>query len=169
MFSDNLTLSEKQYSEELSDLAVLKIETNPEDAQVYIDDVYKGVTDITLKLPSVGPHKILIQKPGYEDISYSLRIKKNTKVEIDAKLEVIKGLLIIKTIPEDAEITADGQTVSHGENKLPIGSYTIIAKKDGWLPAAETVRLLKGAPQTVELTLSPAEGSEPAGATPHGC
>jgi len=60
-------------SNENSELAVLYIESDPNDANVFINGEYKGITPIKLELKS-GTYTIKIKKEGYNDVSEVVRL-----------------------------------------------------------------------------------------------
>ncbi|MBI9108321.1 MAG: PEGA domain-containing protein [Spirochaetales bacterium] len=157
VFSQEFSITKEVFSKELSALAELTINSVPDRAAVYIDDAYMGVTDISLPLPSAGPHLLKLRKPGYDELSISFHAEKNTGLIIDTALRQWIGTLNIKTNPADALILADGITLRQGVNELASGSYTVIIKGAGRKTHIETVRIFDGGEKTLSIELKIAE------------
>ena len=65
--------------------AILKIFSNPDGAEVYIDGNLVGLTDDSFKI-SAGTHKILIRLEGYKDFIMTITVKEGETREIRATL-----------------------------------------------------------------------------------
>lgn len=72
-------------------VAVLRIVTDPEAAQVWVnrkDLAPRGDTPIELALPA-GEHKVFVEKPGYEPIERSQRIVRGESVIVELPLSAL--------------------------------------------------------------------------------
>lgn len=74
-----------QLKKKLSGPAILKIFSNPEGAEVYIDGNLVGLTNDTFTI-SAGTHKILIRLEGYKDFVMTITVKSGETREIRATL-----------------------------------------------------------------------------------
>ncbi len=53
----------------------VEIASNPSGAYVYLDDAYKGITPLKIKVERKIPHTLLLEKEGYENQQYSIESK----------------------------------------------------------------------------------------------
>lgn len=155
-FTQDFSITEEIYSDELSSLAVLEINSLPDTAEIYIDDDYRGNTDIECPLPNDGPHQLELIKPGYDDLVINFTSDKNTGLIIDAVLKRQTGTLNIETIPDTAEITADDTALAQGANILPTGSYTVQITGKGFKTHVENIRIYNGAESELSVELAAA-------------
>ncbi len=66
----------------------IKISSEPVGADVYFDEVYKGVTPITITSISVGTHTVVLKKFGYTDWTKSVDILVDRTVEINPSMVI---------------------------------------------------------------------------------
>jgi len=59
----------------------LQISSDPSGADVYVDNVFRGVTPVNLNDISVGTHTVLLQNVGYDDWSQSISFSAGQTVE----------------------------------------------------------------------------------------
>lgn len=65
----------------------ISIETEPEDASVYIDNMYAGTTPYSGKNFRSGKHEIRIEKEYYEPVRKSVEIAQGSHINISEKLK----------------------------------------------------------------------------------
>jgi len=68
----------------------IEITSSPSSAKIYLDSMYKGVTPSTLDDVSLGSHKIVISKTGYEEWSRLVTIEAGITINVDADLNEIQ-------------------------------------------------------------------------------
>jgi hypothetical protein len=61
------------------------VSTVPPRAKVYVDDVYHGLTPITLDLPS-GVNRLIIKLDGYPDVTEKVAVRQGRTVELELTL-----------------------------------------------------------------------------------
>ena len=61
--------------------ATLQISSDPSGADVYVDNVFRGVTPVNLNDISAGTHTVLLQNVGYDDWSQSISFSAGQTVE----------------------------------------------------------------------------------------
>jgi hypothetical protein len=71
-------------------VGTLDITSSPSGAKIYLDSTYKGITPSTLDDVSLGSHKIVISKTGYEEWSRSVTLTAGKTVTVDADLNEIQ-------------------------------------------------------------------------------
>ncbi|WP_058485854.1 PEGA domain-containing protein [Defluviitalea phaphyphila] len=75
---DSIVINVELEKEDIPKTAEVSINTNPEGADVYIDDMFMGISPIEIDL-SYGEHKITIKKEEYNPLSISINIEENQK------------------------------------------------------------------------------------------
>jgi serine protease Do len=66
----------------------ISITSDPDGAEIFIDDKFLGDAPATLKLP-VGPHAIVLKFPGRADWIRTLEVLKGSKVSLKANLQPV--------------------------------------------------------------------------------
>ncbi len=61
--------------------ATLQISSDPSGADVYVDNVFRGVTPVNLNDITAGTHTVLLQNVGYDDWSQSISFSADQTVE----------------------------------------------------------------------------------------
>lgn len=119
-----------------ADGATIQILADIDDAAVFLDGQYRGMTPLNVENIVPGSHQVLVCKDGLRSFRRIFTVVENGSVEIqavlgDAWFQLTEG-------PRDAEVLLDGQFVSHiPTRKIGIkpGSHTIrIQSADGYEP-----------------------------------
>jgi hypothetical protein len=82
-------------SESYYGVGQLRLKVKPRDAEVYVDGYYSGVVDDydgtfqRLTLDS-GPHRVEIRKPGFNTLSFDVRIPPDETVTYKGELEPVQ-------------------------------------------------------------------------------
>jgi PKD repeat protein len=97
----------------------LSVTSDPPGAAVFIDNVIKGRTPLTLTDNAIGDHRITITMDGYEEYTRNIVVESVTPLTIAAVLvrsvpqpttqPPQNGSIAITSIPSDAEVYIDGQ------------------------------------------------------------
>ena len=69
-------------------VGTVTISSDPDGAEIFIDDKFLGHAPATLKLPP-GSHAVLLKFPGHADWRRTLEVLKSSKVSLKAALEPI--------------------------------------------------------------------------------
>ena len=67
----------------------ISVSSLPSGGNVFVDNVYRGVTPVTLSGISSGTHMIRVQLPGYRDFSMEVQVVSGTTTPVTASLEMI--------------------------------------------------------------------------------
>ena len=114
-----------------SDETGLKLVTDPDNAQIYIDNDYMGNTPLLITDLQKGSYKITIRKIGY--YSKAVWIDYNGGLLVySTDLERITGFLDLSVTPQEAAVTLENNPLSSGMHKLPVGSYTLKIRLFGY-------------------------------------
>ncbi len=97
------------YSSSVNSTGVLRVDSYPKGADVYIDGVKKGETPIEVKGLKPGMYEVEIRKDGYKTEVYQKKIDRgNLKQLIFANLIHKTFTLQITSYPTEAEVYIDG-------------------------------------------------------------
>ena len=115
----------------------IKITSTPEGASIYLDDVNKGETPLTLSEISLGEHKLKLDSSGYEDWEENIVVSSIQVKEVDVELVAKTGDAMVKVwpIPKEAEIFLDGVYMGKGYlnlGKVSPGEHRLKVTKVGY-------------------------------------
>ena len=145
-FSDSVTVISGR-TEYVSETLVMKtgaisISSNPDGADVYLDNLFKGSTPITLKDVTTGTHTVKLIKSGYNDFSDSVTVISGRTEYISETLVMKTGAINIYSNPSGAEIYVNGDYVGTTPNtihNLTQSSYKIKLTKSGFNDISKTI------------------------------
>jgi len=128
----NSEKSFKLIKEEVS----VEIDSDPEDCGIFLNNIYKGITPLTLRIPW-GDYSIDFRKKGYEESTNFYTIDSNTT--ITQKLDKLPIDFSIQTIPEGADIYLDNAHIGLSPLTTEIfsGQHLINVEKKGYERFAE--------------------------------
>ncbi len=147
--------------------------SQPDGASVVVDDVARGVTPLTLFDLGPGRHHIRFEMQNYETVDDFVFLREGGRVQRNAVLNPVKGLLLLTTEPEGCDISLDGYSL--GRTPRLIASldakdvYTLVVQKPGYQPRSVEVKFDGRTPLVKRESLIIDSGvieatSEPAGA-----
>lgn len=124
------------------------IKSNPTGADVYINDLLKGVTPLPIKLMP-GKYTYRIEKPLYNKSAGKFEItglEKDGKKELPFELKPAYGTLKINTLPEQgATVLIDeietGKFTPYTDEKIKSGSHIITVKKEFFQPKSIKIQI----------------------------
>jgi hypothetical protein len=141
-----------------------RVESNPSDAQVLVDTIYRGNTPVTVAVSTTGPpsHTIVIIKSGY--YPWSRTFDKNPApgeiIGVAAVLEpsLQYGTLVVSSRPTGALVTVDGgrgQQAPWTYTDMPAGGHIVRAFLSGYQTYVSLTNVPPGGTAAVEATLLP--------------
>lgn len=135
-YSQSITINEeetKAINIELSSGKEITINSNPQGAKLYIDNVYQGETPITNKF-SLGSHAITLHKEDFEEIKQVIDLKEDT----DKYEFVFEKFITIESRPNNATLYINNEYKGETpyKEKLYLNTYALTIMKDGF----ETLR-----------------------------
>jgi hypothetical protein len=89
----------------------IEITSSPSGAKIYLDSTYEGITPSTLDDVSLGSHKIVISKTGYEEWSRLVTIKAGITITVDADLIEIQTTTVPTVLPTTVKTPLKANTV----------------------------------------------------------
>jgi hypothetical protein len=136
--------------------AGIYIETEPDNAEVYINDFYRGDSPLFIHEIKAGEYELTIKKRGYESVDRWIEFDGETRMEFTLTLEERTGYLYFDIIPEDALLFVDSAEVAGPIKELQVGRYTVEVKKFGYEEYTTTIEIEDKETTTVTAELEPA-------------
>jgi hypothetical protein len=105
----------------------IAIESNPAEAEIYIDEVFRGRTPQDFQLLE-GKHTIMLRRAGKSPVSQQVEIVADEPLQVKVELLAENGTLTVLGLPKDCEVRLDGNPLG----KAPIQRY-IVSAGPHWL------------------------------------
>jgi outer membrane receptor protein involved in Fe transport len=128
-------------------VALVRVATSPEGAEVYIDRTdlgSRGRSPQTLAL-SPGRHKVMVKKEGYRSAEATVQLSRGRAVSQSFELTLITGTVEISGTPADAEVrtSPEGPVLARvpGKLVLPPGQQVLHVRSPGHAPAQLVVEV----------------------------
>lgn len=151
----------------------LSVSTIPDKATVTCDGVLRDETPMTISGLRPGTHLVSVEKQGYLPARRTVTLVAGQRSALEIPLERVLGLILIKSIPDGADIEIAG--AHRGKAPLLItdlapGKYRVKASSAGYLSRDVEVEVENRIPKMVLVSLASDSAmlninSEPAGAT----
>jgi outer membrane receptor for ferrienterochelin and colicins len=142
-----------------SKVALVRVITVPEGAEVYIDRAdlgSRGRSPQTLALPP-GRHKVMVKKEGYRPAEASVYLAKGRAVTQDFNLVLITGTVELTGTPAGAEVrtAAEGPVLTKVPGKLVLapGQHVLYVRATGHAPEQLVVDVAADSTVTVPVAL----------------
>jgi hypothetical protein len=159
----------------------LAISTTPANADVFVDNVFKGVTPLTLSDTPSGYHLIRITLPEYDEYTTGTAVEPGKTILVKAELERSgvnstpttlpatavpvpqNGSIAITSVPTGASVSLDGEnsgiTPVIITDVLP-GNHWLSLSYPGYLFYNQTISVGSGQTAAVNANLAPAPGPD---------
>lgn len=140
------------------------INSNPPEAEVFLDGEHIGKTPIFNKVLQVGPYTYELKHPDYYPVTNTFQMEENFKLDYNHDLRPLEAKLTVLSRPSSANIWLNNISQAQrtpAEMTLRPGSYLVSVYTEGYLQADEMVVLEANEPQTVQLEMEP--GNVPQG------
>ncbi|MEW6102779.1 MAG: PEGA domain-containing protein [bacterium] len=148
----------------------LRVSSNPSECDLFVDDIVKGKTPITIKKLSSGDHNIRIEKEGFKPYISVVSVTSRKPIDITPNLEpeirleekeVIVGTatLIVRTEPKDALVYIDGARIAKMPYLFLSGTHSIRVQKDGFSKFAKIIEIKPEEVREISVCLTPILGS----------
>lgn len=142
--------------------ATLAIDSEPRDADVYVDGRYEGTTPLRATTQP-GRRTVRIERDGYRTWERTVQVSPGESLRIDARLEreVREGTLRFESSPSGAEVYVDGRylgTTPIGQTTFREGRYDVEFSRSGYRTERVTAEVRAGRSDTVRASLRPVLG-----------
>ncbi len=136
----------------------LSISSDPEGAEVFLDEQRLGTTPFRQKMQPSGAYNLRLELPMHSTERSQIEVKDEESTERFFALSKNYGTMRIES--EDAEIFLDGKQIGTGsfDHRTAPGSYTLTAKKDRHDDDSREVFLTIGQVETITLNPEPRTG-----------
>lgn len=134
---------------------ILKIITDPFEADVYLDDIIKGKSPLIVKDVKAGRHKLRIQKKGYSILSKEVFVNTDQTSEIRIALEK-KATIIVETTPVISNVILDGKKIGETPivQKIDAGRHKLIIQATDYYTNESDIDLKPGEEKVFQPNLS---------------
>jgi len=137
----------------------LVVTSEPDGADVYIENIHKGQTPVQMEL-NTGTYSYRIEKPLYHSSAGRVTLTTDKRETIDTKLNPNYGYIKVTTTPESgAEITINGnklqQTTPHTSDRMPAGEYQITVSKSMFHSETRNITIGEGKTEELAITMKP--------------
>jgi hypothetical protein len=144
----------------------LSINSNPSNAFIYVDGVYKGRTPLTLYDIAAQSHNIELDLNGYYDWKTTITVPQSGTKYIDAQLIPVPsanpGFIAVSSSPAGASVTVDGtykgQTSASQSlviSNVAAGGHTVAISLGGYQTYQQSISVQSGTTSYVSATLTP--------------
>jgi len=142
-----------------SDLALVKVTTNPPGATIMVDRPELGAFGKTPRVLALEPgeHAIELRREGFQPASINVTAPRGHTEEVLVDLEPLLGQLRVSSSPRGAKLSLQREGSSrwedlhHAEATLPVGGYRLRLQAPGHATVVANVIIRQG--QTAELAL----------------
>jgi len=138
---------------------LLKIDSDPQGAEVLINNEKKGITPISISLKE-GSYEVVLKKDSYEDFEKKdIYIEKNKTLDLGViKLTPLPSYatLEVETTPTNAKLYINGEekgSTPHTIDKLKPGEYEIKITKSGYENYIDKITLKDNENKTMKIQL----------------
>lgn len=138
-----------------SNTGMLRVDSLPTDASLYIDGVPSGRTPVTVKVAH-GERSVRVEKRGYETFNTAVMVKREETASTFARLKMQPIPISIQTDPSPARISVNGQYCGDSPcvfRAEQTGTYSIRAEKDNFSGATQEITVAPGNKYDVSLKL----------------
>lgn len=140
----NVSLSNTLFSIKLEEIEThpIVVTSIPEGANVYLNDILRGVTPFTgYFIPNT--YALRVSKNGFRSSESQITISEDVESEIHVELEKVESKISIQIDPSDAIVYLNGRQIdSQGSFSIPPGLVRIEVEKDGYESYSDNFTLL---------------------------
>lgn len=152
-------------------LATIEVFSTPSGAKIYLDNIYKGTTPLTLDKLGFGSNHLKLTKAGYQDWTKDIVVSSAKTIEVHAELKPEPGSISISSSPSGATIYLDGKEKGHTPNTIndiSLGSHTIKITRTGCEDVTKYVKVTTGKTTSVSVDLAPIFATIEVSSIPYG-
>lgn len=143
----------------------LLVKSTPSGAQVYLDDHRAGVVGTTPYETKItaGPHKIWVEKDGFDPFYRNVVISRKEPFNLDIKLDktTASGFIYIDCNVKGASIFVQGKNIGITPLihpiKYPEGQYQASVRKDNYSSFNRMINVKKGQIEVINVNIMPME------------
>ena len=141
----------------------------PDGTSVVVNNVYKGMTPLTVSGLNPGTYNITLSHFRYAALSMPVTVQAGSVSEVNATFVALTGSLFVNTTPAGAQLMLDGFTAGISPATLPNitqGNHLLNVTKEGFVTQNIPVQITTNQTTTVNVVLLPSGGIGAAGFLP---
>ncbi len=145
----------------LKRVATLFINSEPAEAEIYIDGLYRGNTPLTISDLPPGMTDIKLEKQYFEDHRAQIGLAEGETKNLNVNLVRKTGILKIQTIPSNAQVELDGKIIGSTPlelNDIPFGNHRLVLSKQGFQAVKQDILIESHLPELVSVNFEIARG-----------
>jgi hypothetical protein len=143
----------------------MDLNSTPLASSIVVNDVYRGVTPLTISGLDPGVYNVTFSKFGYAKLSTPVRVESGSISEVNAVLVLQTGSVAVNSSPAGARVSLDGTDAGVSpvtvRNVTP-GNHTLLITSEGF--PARTIAVQVIADQTTMTDITFASPQEPTAA-----
>lgn len=144
----------------------LRVTSSPSGAEIYVDEIYRGYTPLTIGSLSTGRHAVRLHLSGFQDYTRNMEIESGSQSSFSVTLSPVyqptTGDIVVTSVPDGAAIYLDGNYRGTTNERNPFditgvapGTHTVTILKNGYRDYSADVTVLAGKTVTVSAVLTP--------------
>jgi len=144
----------------------LRVTSSPSGAEIYVDEIYRGYTPLTIGSLSTGRHEVRLHLSGYQDYTRTVEIESGSQSSFSVTLTPVyqptTGDIVVTSVPDGAAIYLDGNYRGTTNERNPFditgvapGTHTVTLLKNRYKDYSADVTVLAGKTVTVSAVLTP--------------
>lgn len=156
----------------LTNVGVLQVKSNPGGADLYVDQVFAGITETTVGNLQEGQHEVVLRLAGYEDWKGTVPVKGGATTTITPVLvptgRAPSGDIQVSSSPPGAAVYLDGiyRGVTPPAEHLELtgiapGNHTLSIQQRNYHDFLDTITVTAGQIYRISPTLVPASNPSP--------
>ncbi len=137
----------------------MNLSSTPVGTSVVVNNVYKGMTPMTVSGLDPGTYNVTFSRFGYAKVSTPVTIEAGSVSEVNVTLVPLTGSLSVNTTPAGARLTIDGSAAGVSPAMLPglrQGDHTLNVTKEGFVTQVLPVLINADQTTTIDVVLVPA-------------
>jgi serine/threonine protein kinase len=139
------------------------INSEPGDANVWINGQSRGKTPLRITDLSPGNYQLTVKKNGFAEYHDKFKLRSGQKDAYTADLSPLAGEIYITTDPSPARILIDGKEISNSNTpvkleKIPIGKHKIEIQKKGYVSVSKEIDIKQDEITKITISLVQLEG-----------
>jgi serine/threonine protein kinase len=143
--------------------ALIKVNSEPGAAEVYINGKFKGNTPLNIADIPPGEYQLTFKKDGYAINQNQVNLKSGQNRDLNVNLSPLTGSLHIITNPPSANVIIDGKKTTDSNtpvklDNIPVGKHKLEVQKDGYASITEEIEVKEGETVTKTIDLIQQQG-----------
>jgi hypothetical protein len=139
----------KESSVQATAKALITVDSNPADAEVWVNGQFKGTTPLQMDGIKPGNYQLTVKKQGFTDFTDRINLRSGQNKNLIAELSSLAGGIQITTNPPSATIILDGNVLKDSRtpaklDNIPVGVHKLEIKKDGYASVNSEVEIKRG-------------------------